>query len=485
MRSAKALGAPLRRHVRGNLRTRFALAFAIVAAVVAATVGLLSYHAASERIYQEIDASLRSAATAIENGQTSGLTALATPGRGRGQPSRQATAQFVAPDGTVTSIGTPGARLPVTDTTMTFATGSTIGRSDFLETDVDGESYRILTMARAGGGALQIGVDVEDVEHVLGGMANEIAMVSLVVLVIAAAAGWLLARRITRRLEALAVVAEDISVHGGVDRQVAVQGVDEVGRLSSAFNTMLTRLASARDAQERLIQDAAHELRTPLTSLRTNASVLRRIGDLSLDARTRLVDDVQSETRELSHLVDELVELALARRTDESDESDESVDLAALAHGAARRVTRRTGRQVRVEADRTAVRGGRQGLERAVGNLLENAVKFDGGGAPIEVHIRKGRITVLDRGPGIDADDTARVFDRFYRASDARGLPGSGLGLSIVQDVAQAHGGTVFAGSRPGGGAAVGFTIGSDRLLPGSEPGHVGASPEFSTLKES
>jgi two-component system, OmpR family, sensor histidine kinase MprB len=481
MRSAKALGAPLRRHVRGNLRTRFALAFAIVAAVVAATVGLLSYHSASERIYQEIDASLRSAATAIENGQTSGLTALATPGRGRGQPSRQATAQFVAPDGTVTSIGTPGARLPVTDTTMTFATGSTTGRSDFLETDVDGESYRIITMARAGGGALQIGVDVEDVEHVLGGMANEIAMVSLVVLVIAAAAGWLLARRITRRLEALAVVAEDISVHGGVDRQVAVQGVDEVGRLSSAFNTMLTRLASARDAQERLIQDAAHELRTPLTSLRTNATVLRRIGDLSVDARTRLVDDVQSETRELSHLVDELVELALARRT---DESDETVDLAALADGAARRVTRRTGRQVRVEADRTAVRGRRQGLERAVGNLLENAVKFDGGGAPIEVHIRKGRITVLDRGPGIDADDAARVFDRFYRASDARGLPGSGLGLSIVQDVAQAHGGTVFAGSRPGGGAAVGFTIGSDRLLPGSEPGHVGASPELSTLKE-
>ena len=309
----------------------------------------------------------------------------------------------------------------------------------------------------------------------LADMANEIALASTAVLVIAAGVGWLLARRITRRLEALAGVAEDVSVHGGVDRQVLVDGSDEVARLASAFNTMLTRLAAARDAQERLIQDAAHELRTPLTSLRTNASVLRRIGELPPDARNRLVADVQGETRELSHLVDELVELALARRT---DESDQIVDLAALADGAAARVERRTGRQVRVDADGTAVRGRRQGLERALGNLLENAAKFDDSDAPVEVHIRGGRVTVLDRGPGIDAADAGRVFDRFYRADGARGLPGSGLGLSIVDDVARAHGGTVFAGIRPGGGAAVGFTIGPDRLLPGSEPGHADASPE-------
>jgi two-component system sensor histidine kinase MprB len=218
-----------------------------------------------------------------------------------------------------------------------------------------------------------------------------------------------------------------------------------------------------------------------LTSLRTNASVLRRIGELPPDARNRLVDDVQGETRELSHLVEELVELALARRT---DESEQTVDLGALADTTATRVTRRTGRQVQVEADHTTVRGRRQGLERAVGNLLENAAKFDDGHTPIHVHIRGGRITVLDRGPGIDAADVGRVFDRFYRADKARSLPGSGLGLSIVHDVAEAHGGTVFAGPRPGGGAAVGFTIGPDRLLPASEPGHADASPEPSTLEE-
>ena len=481
MRSPKELGRPVWRHVRTNLRTRFALAFATVAVVVAALVGLLSYHAASERIYQEIDASLRSAAAAVDNGETTGLAAPALPDRGRGRgQTRQVTAQSVAADGTVTPLGTPGVVLPVTGTTLAIAAGST-GRSDAVETDVDGESYRILTVPRSGGGALQVAVEVEDVEHVLGGMANEIALASAVVLVVAAAAGWLLARRITRRLEALAAVAEDISVHGGVDRQVPVVGDDEVGRLSSAFNTMLTRLAAARDAQERLIQDAAHELRTPLTSLRTNASVLRRFADLPPDARARLVDDVQGETRELSNLVDELVQLALARRT---DEPEQTVDLAALAGGAARRVTRRTGRQIRVDADGSAVHGHRLGLERAVGNLLENAAKFDTGDGCIEVHIREGRIAVLDRGPGIDAGDSARVFDRFYRASAARSLPGSGLGLSIVQDVAQTHGGSVFAGTRPGGGAQVGFTVGRDRLLPASQPDHDDASPRPSTLTE-
>jgi two-component system, OmpR family, sensor histidine kinase MprB len=136
-----------------------------------------------------------------------------------------------------------------------------------------------------------------------------------------------------------------------------------------------------------------------------------------------------------------------------------------VARRAADRVQRRTGRQVHVDADKSVVSGRGQGLERAVGNLLENAAKFDSDGLePVEVHIRNGTITVLDRGPGIDAADAVRVFDRFYRAEGARGLPGSGLGLAIVRDVAETHGGTVFARTRPGGGAAVGFTVDGSRL---------------------
>jgi len=338
-----------------------------------------------------------------------------------------------------------------------------------------------MTTALTGGrGALQVGVDIEDTQRVLHGMAIEITWASLAVLLIAAGAGWLLAGRITARLARLARQAEHFDLDDigrGTDGAVAplpVEGRDEVARLSASFNTMLARLAAARNAQERLVQDAAHELRTPLTSLRTNASVLGRYADLSPDARARLVADVQGETRELSHLGEELGQLALARR---SDEPEEPVDLSAVAHGAAERVHRRTGRDIHVEGGGVVVRGQRQALERAVGNLMENAAKFDRDGtAPITVDIGCRGITVADRGPGIAAADTERIFDRFYRSDTARGLPGSGLGLAIVNDVAVAHGGTAFARNRAGGGAEVGFTIDPARFSCGSDPDHVGVS---------
>lgn len=107
-----------------------------------------------------------------------------------------------------------------------------------------------------------------------------------------------------------------------------------------------------------------------------------------------------------------------------------------------------------------------------MGILLENAAKLDlDGDGPIEVHVRQGRITVRDHGPGVDDVDAERVFGRFYRADTARSLPGSGLGLAIVRDVAEAHRGTVFARTRPGGGAEVGFTLERARIRGPETPG--------------
>lgn len=475
-----------------SLRARFALAFALVGAVVALLVGVLSYHAASERITGEIDRSLASTTVSLAGGQNEVLAPAAIVGpdgaRDGGRDAEQTRPQLlvgqaVAPDGTVTFLGGRPVALPVSDAARAVAASDAAGRTDIAEVGVGRETYRVLTTAQGGSrGALQVGVDVDETQHVLHGMANEIAVVSGAVLLAAAGTGWLLARRITRRLVRLAGIAEDVSVHGRVDQEVPVEGRDEVGRLSASFNTMLGRLAASREAQDRLVQDAAHELRTPLTSLRTNASVLRRVAELSPDARDRLLDDVQGETRELSHLVEELVDLALSQR---SDEADEPVDLTALAQRAAERVQRRTGRQVRIDTDGSMVRGRRKALERAIGNLLENAAKFDSeGDDPIGVRIHRGATTVTDRGPGIAATDAARVFDRFYRADTARGLPGSGLGLTIVRDVAESHGGTTFTSTPPGGGAAVGFAVDGARLLPGSESDHVEVSPRSITVAD-
>jgi two-component system, OmpR family, sensor histidine kinase MprB len=474
-----------------SLRARFALAFAVISLVVAGLVGVLSYHAAAERITQANDTTLAAATAALAENQTGVLTSTTPlPPGDDGPPAQDSrpdtpsrlqmlVGRRLAPDGSATMLGGRHVPLPVTDVARDLAAAAAAGRTDTTEITVGHDDYRILTTSLGDGrGALQVAMDVDLSNRVLQGMANEIAVVSLVVLVVAAAAGWLLAGRITRRLVRLTGLAEQVSARGvtGPDveaLQIPVEGTDEVGRLSASFTTMVERLAASREAQDRLVQDAAHELRTPLTSLRTNASVLRRFAELPPAARARLVSDVQGETRELSHLVDELVELALSGG---SEEPEEPVALAGLARHAAERVGRRSGREIVVDADGSVVRGYRASLERAVGNLLENAAKFDAdSGEPIELHIHRGTTTVRDHGPGIRPADADRVFDRFYRADSARGLPGSGLGLAIVRDVAERHGGAAFVTTPSGGGASVGFGIAPDRLLPDAEPEHAEA----------
>lgn len=301
-----------------SLRSRFALAFALVGAVVAGLVGVLSYHAASDRITAEIDRTLRSVTVSLANEQDQVLAFSAVVGHGTGpgddvpdpghhaapgaghDQEQQLVAQAVAPEGGPTHLGGVPIVLPVTEITRALAASGAPGQEATAEVVVGRDAYRVLTTALGGGrGALQVGIDIDRTHHVLGGMARQITVVSLVVLLAAASAGWLLARRITRRLVRLAGIAEEVSAHGRVDRDIPVDGRDEVGRLSASFNTMLGRLTAAREAQDRLVQDAAHELRTPPTSLNTNASVLRRIDELTPDARDRLLDDVQGETREL------------------------------------------------------------------------------------------------------------------------------------------------------------------------------------------
>ena len=116
-------------------------------------------------------------------------------------------------------------------------------------------------------------------------------------------------------------------------------------------------------------------------------------------------------------------------------------------------------------ADSSAVMAQRASLERAITNLLDNAAKFDQTDQPISISVANGRVAVRDHGPGIDPDDLEHVFDRFYRAVAARSQPGSGLGLSIVTEVAVAHGGTTFAENAPDGGAIVGFALPTDDSL--------------------
>jgi two-component system sensor histidine kinase MprB len=217
---------------------------------------------------------------------------------------------------------------------------------------------------------------------------------------------------------------------------------------------MLAELERSVTAQRRLVADASHELRTPLTSLRTNIEVLARAnGSLDPGERERLLGDVVAQLGELGGLVGNLVDLA---RDDEPDVGTEDLRLDELVAGAVQRARRNApGTSFSLDADPCAVRGVADRLERAVGNLLDNAAKWSPPDGEVEVTVRDGAVTVRDHGPGIDAADLPHVFERFYRAPSARGMPGSGLGLAIVSQVIAAHGGSVEAANAAGGGTVV------------------------------
>ncbi|MFH9860729.1 ATP-binding protein [Streptomyces sp. NPDC017202] len=452
-----------------SLRTTFAVSFAAVTAAVTVVVGVLSYNAAArllrvdqESVFDEVVQDLRDEVR--DRAMDPADFSSAAPGHDIVRPART-DVQVLGADGTVVDPGNPG--LPVKDADRGIAAAADAGTIvEHKDVDVGSDVYRVATVALGGGrGAVQIAQEFSDTEDLLRALQQRTLLLMAAVVTAAGLAGWWLARRITHRLVMLTTAAEDVARTRRLGVQVPVTGYDEVGRLGRAFDRMLGRLAQSEEDQRRLVQDAGHELRTPLTSLRTNISLLRRIDELPPATRDELVADLGQEARELTDLVNELVDLAAGQS---DTEPPQRIDLADLAEDVAGLARRRTGRRIVVRAAGDTTTDGRPGmLQRALSNLVENAAKFDREGRePIEIRVTGPdlpgtvRVEVLDRGPGITETDLTRVFDRFYRAAEARSLPGSGLGLSIVREVALAHGGAAFAFRRAGGGAVTGFTVG-------------------------
>ncbi|GAA4907082.1 sensor histidine kinase [Streptomonospora salina] len=452
-----------------RLGTRFAVSFALVAAVVIALVGSLAYNTAAFLIRTDAQTEFDTTVQNLSrNMRGPSMDPLGSEGALAVLHSQSFTFQVVTPDGGVQVPVRDKEEvrfLPVTDDDHRIAAEEEPGVVHTREDSAHGEDYRIASVSLGGeGGAVQIGQRLSPTEQMLSRLAMQMLGVGAAVLIGAGVAGWLIGRRVTGRLVRLTEAAEYVSSTGRLDYPVpggdAANGrasADEVGRLGNAFSAMLTRLASSKEDQRRLVQNASHELRTPLTSLRTNVSVMKRFDQLPPEGREQLVDDLQGETRELTGLVDELVQLATDRR---EDEQPTDVRLGELAERVADRTRRRTGRDVAVDADGTVVHGRPGDLERALSNPVENAAKFDPDGAePIAVVVREGRVEVRDRGPGLDEQELEHIFERFYRSASARSMPGSGLGLSMVHDIVSAHGGHVLAANRSGGGAVVGFQL--------------------------
>ncbi|HET6508133.1 MAG TPA: HAMP domain-containing sensor histidine kinase [Baekduia sp.] len=362
-------------------------------------------------------------------------------------------AQATFDDGKTIPSAEPDTTLPVDDAVLEVAAGR---RGPFLrDVTVAGHRLRVLTRSGPDGFALQVARPLDEIDSTLGRLRLILAAVTLGGFGLAAALGFGVSRIATRPLARLTATAERVTATGDLHHRLPTRGGradDEPGRLAASFNAMLAALESSRDQQRQLVADASHELRTPLTAIRANIELLERAPELPDAERSAALGSARGQLEDLTVLVGDLVDLARPGG-ERALEPPEDLRLDELVAAAVRRARRHApGTSFELAAEPCVVRGRRPGLARAVGNLLDNAVKWSPPDAPIEVAVRDGEVTVRDHGPGIAPRDLPHVFDRFYRAPSARGLPGSGLGLAIVKHVADDHRGTVAAERAPGGG---------------------------------
>ena len=425
------------------------LAAAAVAAAVAASAAVV-YVVVRHQLLGEVDSSLVSRAH--------GFAEHPPPGFELGYVQL----------GPQASLGGPPAYLQVIDSTGQGAAldlpgldhakqlAATGGKPFFTEGTAsfgDESGHVRVYAAQVGDGfAIQVARSLAEVDHTLHRLGLYMLLIGLVGVGIAGGLGLVVATAALRPVRSLTTVAEEVTATRDLTRRIDVHSHDELGRLASAFNAMLVALDASVKAQRRLVADASHELRTPLSSLRTNIEVLAGGKELPAGEGQKLLADVTGQVEELSALVGDLVEIDRERPAEVEDvRLDEVVE-----HAVARAKVRAPKVLFRTHLEESLVRGAPAQLERAVSNLLDNAAKWS---SSVDVDVSGTEVTVRDHGPGISEEDLPYVFDRFYRATNARNLPGSGLGLAIVRHVAQTHGGEATAENAPDGGAVFHFTL--------------------------
>jgi len=273
--------------------------------------------------------------------------------------------------------------------------------------------------------------------------------------------GWWLSGRVLRPVRRITATARDITATD-LSRRIELDGPqDELRALADTVDDMLARLDREFAAQRQLVDDASHELRNPLAIIQANLDAVLTQDDVDDEQRRHATDVVGRATARMTRLVEDL--LATTRR-DSSAFAESDMDLAAMAGEAADEyalLAEERGIQLRRRlAPGPTVIGDAGALRRAVDNLLSNAVRLAPGRSEIVVAVGSregwGWVAVRDEGPGIAPADQARVFDRFYRAApgeDARAVGGPGLGLAIVRQVVESHGGSVSLHSVPGRGS--------------------------------
>jgi two-component system sensor histidine kinase MprB len=321
---------------------------------------------------------------------------------------------------------------------------------------VNGTRLRVLTAGTDGGGAVLIARPLTEVEHELSRLLLILVLIGAGGIVLAALLGALVARTALKPISRFTLRTETLTGNLDLSRRLEVSGRDELARLAESFNGTLDALERSVAAQRHLIADASHELRTPISSLRANIQVLGEAERLPVEEQKSLRRDIVEELDELTALVGDVLELA---RGAAPGGPVDDVRLDGIVEAAVGRARRRSDLRFELDLEPTVVRGAAGRIGRAVSNVVENARKWSPDGGIVELSLRDGVLAVRDHGPGFREADLPFVFDRFYRADEARKLPGSGLGLAIVRQAAESCGGFAEARNADGGGALlrVGF----------------------------
>jgi two-component system, OmpR family, sensor histidine kinase MprB len=434
-----------------SFRARLAIAAAAAVALAVVLASVTVYVVVRSELRGTLDSALRDRAAQVQHEPLrafqAGDQAFLEPGPQLG--GAPGYFQVVSADGDTIRLPNETVELPVTDAVREVASGQ---RGGYLsDADVAGVHVRVITVPYGSQGfAIQIARPLTEVDHSLSRIRTYLLIIAAIGVALAAALGLAVARTALAPVRRLTGATENVAKTGDLSERIDASGTDELSRLAASFNTMLAALEESTRAQQQLIGDASHELRTPLTSLRTNVEVLAGGRELPAEDRERLLRDVIEQLDEMTTLVAELSELA---RGELEPGAAEDVRLDLLAADAVERTRRnRPGVRFRTDFEESLVHGVPASIERAVANLLDNAAKWSPPDGEVEVAVKDGEVVVRDHGPGIDETDLPYVFDRFYRASSARGMPGSGLGLAIVRQVAESHGGDVRAEPGEGGG---------------------------------
>jgi len=463
-----------------SLRARMGLVAGVAVAMAVVAVAGVVYGGTRSELRGQVDKSLSERAARIA---TAGRSGPQRPGDGErrpaphdgggafGGPGRVAAATpqtpFGGPSGTVQFVSGTGAlyrppddrqwSIPVSGPARALAAAGRGSRYEDLH--ARGVHIRVLTVGLGSGGAVQVARPLTEVDSALSNQLILLIVIGAAGIAIAGLMGLVVARTALSPITRFTRRTEDLTSHVDLSQRLEVKGRDELARLAQSFNQTLDALSRSVEAQRNLVADASHELRTPIATLRANIQLMAEGDRLSASDRESVRRDVIQELDELTSLVGDVVELARGTKPDSSGLDEVRLD--EIARDQVERAERRVGDPVFVSMlEPSVVSGEPQRINRAVSNLLDNARKWSPPGATVEVGLAGGVLTVRDHGPGFSEDDLPHVFDRFYRAAEARGQSGSGLGLAIVRQAAEAHGGFAEAANAPDGGAVLRVSFG-------------------------